>query len=121
MVVLEEAHHFLRRANGEGPGSDLVRQSNILLADAFAEFRAYGQGILVADQAPGDLDQAVLRNTNVKIVHRLFQEADVVAMAEAVGLSEDRRAELRRLASGECVVFTPSLQHPVVCRVSAKE
>jgi DNA helicase HerA-like ATPase len=121
LIVLEEAHHFLRKTSSEGPGSNLVRESNTLLADAFAEFRAYGQGILVADQAPGELDQAVLRNTNVKIVHRLFQEADVVAMAEAIGLNEDNRGELRRLGAGECVVFSPSLQHSVVCRVSAKE
>lgn len=121
LVVLEEAHHFLRRAANKGPSGELVQQSNMLLADAFAEFRAYGQGLLVADQAPGDLDEAVLRNTNVKVVHRLFQEADVAAMAEAIGLSAERRGELRRLGPGECVLFTPSLQQAAMCRVAAKE
>lgn len=118
LLVLEEAHHFLREPASSGPGSEIIRQSNQMLADALAELRAYGQGILIADQAPAELAPAVLRNTNTKLVHRLFLEADVQAMADAIGLEPEQATELRRLRTGDCVLFGPSTPRPVACRVT---
>lgn len=118
LLVLEEAHHFLREPASTGAGSELIRQSNQMLADALAELRAYGQGILIADQAPAELAPAVLRNTNTKLVHRLFLEADVQAMANAIGLEPEQATELRRLRTGDCVLFGPSTPRPVACRVA---
>lgn len=118
LLVLEEAHHFLREETGSGPGAELVRQSNSMLSDAFAELRAYGQGILVADQAPAELAPAVLRNTGTKVLHRLLYEADCRAAGDAIGLDDEQRAALRHLAVGEAVVFTPSTPLPVCCRIS---
>lgn len=119
VVVLEEAHQFLRQSRGDGPSAALTDQSNLLIADAFAELRAYGQAIIVADQSPGELDASVIRNTNTKIVHRLFQDRDVNAVADSMGLDDVQRTELRRLGRGECVVFSPGVQYPFVCEVEA--
>ncbi len=116
-IVLEEAHHVLRESTGSGPSAALIQQSNLLLADAFAELREYGQGIIVADQAPGDLQPAVLRNTATKIVHTLYHEADVRAIGDAIGLDDAQRAELRRLRRGECVVNGSDFPAPVTCMV----
>ncbi len=120
LLVLEEAHHFLRSATGSGPSSELIRQSNMLMADAFAEIRALGQGILLADQAPSDLDPAVLRNTGTKLIHRLLYAADCAAMGDSIGLSEDQRLALRRLRTGECVIQSPSVLTPVTCQIRSK-
>lgn len=117
LLVLEEAHHFLRDAPAAGPGAELIRQSNLLLADALSELRAFGQGILLADQAPGELSPAVLRCTATKLIHTLYHEADVRAIADAVGLDDQQRGELRRLPPGECVVSAPGLPAPVTCQV----
>jgi DNA helicase HerA-like ATPase len=118
MLVLEEAHHFMRRAVGHGPSVELMRETNAILANAFAELRSFGQAILVADQGPGELDEAVLRNTNTKICHRLFYEADCVAMADSMGLDEEQRGALRRLLPGHAAVFSPSLRQAVATRVT---
>lgn len=120
LLVLEEAHHFIRKAEGNGPSVELHRETNTLLANAFAELRSFGQGILVADQAPGDLDAAVLRNTNTKLCHGLFHEADCQAMADSMGLDAGQRTELRRLEVGQAVVFGPSHRQAVACRVEDK-
>jgi DNA helicase HerA-like ATPase len=117
LVVLEEAHHFLREASGGTHAARLAQQSNELLANAFAELRSYGQGILVADQAPAELSAAVLRNTATKIVHTLFHEADCSAIADAIGLEHSHRGELRRLRTGEAIVMGPSTPTPVMCKV----
>ena len=41
-----------------------------MLANAIAEMRTYGEGFIIADQAPGLLDMAVIRNTNTKIMSK---------------------------------------------------
>lgn len=117
LLVLEEAHHLLRSAQGMGPGADLVRQVNQFVADAFAELRAFGQGLLVVDQSPAALDESVIRNTNVKIVHRLLHSADCRAVGESMALDEDEQMELRRLSRGEALVFGRGLARPILTKV----
>lgn len=117
LVVLEEAHHFLRHPTAGMTGFDLMHQSNLIMADAFAELRAFGQGILVADQAPAELSPAIIRSTNTKLMHRLFHEADCNAIGEAAGLEPDQILELRRLRPGECVAFGLSFPRAVCCKV----
>ena len=113
LLVLEEAHHVFRRAEGTGLGSEMLRTSNQLLADAFAEIRAYGQAIMVIDQSPTLLDAAVLRNTNIKLAHRLLYADDCRAVGDAMGLNDEEQVELRRLPRGHCVVHGPGMVRPV--------
>lgn len=118
LVVLEEAHHVLRQDTGLSPSAALIRESNLLLADAFAEMRAYGQGILVADQSPAELEPAILRNTGTKLLHTSYYEPDVQAVADSIGMEQAQRQILRQLRPGECVAKTPELLLPVLCKVS---
>lgn len=121
LLVLEEAHHFLREPQGNAPGSDLVRQGNEMLTDALAEMRSYGQGIIIADQSPDELAPAVLRNTATKIAHGLYYEPDCRAMGDAMGIEPESRSELRRLRPGECIVSGPGYDMPVACKVKQHE
>lgn len=116
LLVLEEAHHLVREAEGHGASAELMRQSNTVIADAFAELRAYGQAILVADQSPALLSRSVLRNANTKVAHRLLDGPDVAAIGDAMGLDELQRKELRHLEVGNCAVTTPHSE-PIHCRV----
>lgn len=113
LLVLEEAHHLLRKPEGHGPGVDMIRISNQMLADAFAEIRVYRQGILAIDQSPTLLDAAVLRNTNTKLAHRLLFADDATAMASAMGLTDEERVQLGRLQRGECVAVSPEMPRAV--------
>ena len=118
VTVLEEAHHFLRASSGTCvPGAELVAESNRLVADALAELRAYGEGIIIADQSPAELDRSVVRNTNTKLVHRLLADEDCQMVGDSIGLEADKQVMLRRLAPGECLVQTPSMLTPVACKV----
>jgi hypothetical protein len=121
LLVLEEAHHFLRRPNGTAPGAELVQQSNELLADALAELRSYGQGILVADQSPAELAPSVIRNTNLKIAHALHFEEDCLTMGNAMGIDAENRAEMRRLARGEALVNAPGFDGPLHAKILSND
>jgi uncharacterized protein len=68
-TVLEEAHRLLR---DPGPGQrGPAAKATELFAAMFAEVRAYGEGLVVAEQIPSKLIPDVVKNTAVKIVHRL--------------------------------------------------
>ena len=78
LTVLEEAHNLLKRSSSSqgSESGDLAGKSVEMISNAIAEMRTYGEGFIIADQAPGLLDMAAIRNTNTKIIHRLPDLSD---------------------------------------------
>ena len=107
ITVLEEAHNLLRRAsqNGDSNGSNLVGKSVEILTNAFAEMRSAGEAFIIADQSPGVLDKAVIRNTNTKIVLRLPEFEDRELVGKAMGLSDAQITELSKLPTGVAAFY----------------
>ena len=85
VTVLEEAHNILKRTSTEqsGESANVLGKSVEMLANSIAEMRTYGEGFIIADQAPGLMDMSVIRNTNTKIILGLPDMED----RELVGLS----------------------------------
>lgn len=102
VTVLEEAHNLLKRTSTEQPveGSNLMGKSVEMLTNAIAEMRTYGEGFIIADQAPGLLDMAVIRNTNTKIIMRLPEYSDRELVGRAAGLKNEQIVELSKLNKG---------------------
>lgn len=123
ITVLEEAHNLLRRTSSEQSqdSSNLQGKSVEMLANAIAEMRTYGEGFIIADQAPGLLDMAVIRNTNTKIIMRLPDESDRVLVGKAAGLTDEQIKELSKLDCGVAAVFQNHWLEPVLCKVSRFE
>ena len=119
ITVLEEAHDLLRRTSTEQSqeSSNLQGKSVEMLTNAIAEMRTYGEGFIIADQAPGLLDMAVIRNTNTKIILRLPDEGDRMLVGKAAGLNDDQVVELSRLDTGVAAIYQNHWLEPVLCRV----
>lgn len=119
ITVLEEAHNLLRRTSSEQSqdSSNLQGKSVEMLTNAIAEMRTYGEGFVIADQAPGLLDKAVIRNTNTKIILRLPDEGDRMLVGKAAGLNDDQIQELSRLDVGVAAVFQNHWIEPVLCKI----
>lgn len=119
ITVLEEAHHLLRRTSVEqsSESSNLLGKSVEMLTNAIAEMRTYGEGFIIADQSPGLLDMAVIRNTNTKIIHRLPDYSDRELVGRACGLNDDQITELSRLDKGVAVIRQSEWLEPVLCKV----
>ncbi len=120
VTVLEEAHNLLRRTSPEqsAESGNLQGKSVEMLANAIAEMRTYGEGFIIADQAPGLLDMAVIRNTNTKILLRLPEDSDRRLTGSAARLTEEQTAELSRLEQGIAAVFQNHWLEPVLCKVN---
>ena len=120
ITVLEEAHNLLRRTSMEQSqeSSNLQGKSVEMLTNTIAEMRTFGEGFVIADQSPGLLDMAVIRNTNTKIILRLPDEGDRILVGKAAGLNDDQITELSRLDTGMAAVYQNTWLEPVLCKVS---
>ncbi|KXS54835.1 MAG: ATPase-like protein [Marinobacter sp. T13-3] len=102
ITLVEEAHRLLSRPE---PGDKAAAMAVESFADMLAEVRKFGVGLVIADQIPSKLIPDVIKNTNTKIVHRLFAEDDRRAMGEAMMMDDEQRAFLPNLDIGEAVIF----------------
>lgn len=118
ITVLEEAHNLLRRTSGaQGQDSaNLQGQSVEMIANAIAEMRTYGEGFIIADQAPGLLDPSAIRNTNTKIILRLPDFEDRNLVGKSAHLNDDQIEELARLKTGCAAIYQNNWLEPVLCQ-----
>lgn len=123
LTVLEEAHNLLRRASADqlAEGGNLLGKSVEMLANSIAEMRTYGEGFIIADQAPGLLDASVIRNTNTKIVLRLPEGGDRSLVGGSEALTDSQIAELARLPRGVAAVYQNDWIEAVLCKIDKAE
>lgn len=119
VTVLEEAHNLLKRTTTEQSteGANLLGKSVEMLTNAIAEMRTYGEGFIIADQAPGTLDMAVIRNTNTKIIMRLPEYSDRELVGRAAGLKDEQIVELSKLNKGVAAIYQNDWIESVLCKV----
>lgn len=119
VTVLEEAHNLLKRTSPDQSmdSANLAGKSVEMLANAIAEMRAYGEGFIIADQAPGLMDMSVIRNTNTKIIMRLPDQSDRELVGRAAGLTDSQITELSKLGKGVAAVYQNDWIEAVLCKV----
>lgn len=115
-VLIEEAHRLLRATppstdpeSANGRGKAVEDFCNML-----AEVRAYGQGFGICEQIPTKLAPDVLKNTNIKIIHRLLARDDRESVATCTCMTDAQRDVLPTLRPGRAVVFTEGMDAPVL-------
>lgn len=116
ITLIEEAHRLL--AKPEPGGSPSQKQAAETFADMLAEIRKYGESLVIADQIPGKLTPEVMKNTNTKIIHRLFAQDDKEAVGHTMGLEEDQAKFLSNLAVGRAVVFNGNWPKAIQVQIS---
>src|SRR5580693_7991328 len=116
VIVIEEAHRLLR-ASREGASAHAVE----LFASLLAEIRAYGEGIIVVEQIPAKLVPDVVKNTALKVLHRLPAHDDRQVVGAAMNLDEDQSRQVVSLRPGVAAVFADGMDRPVRIRVPLGE
>jgi DNA helicase HerA-like ATPase len=117
VIVIEEAHRLLRDRGSQRASTHAVE----LLAGMLAEIRAYGEGIIVAEQIPTKLVSDVVKNTALKVVHRLPAEDDRQLVGAAMNLSEDQSRQVVSLQPGYAAVFADGMDRPLRVQVPLGE
>jgi uncharacterized protein len=113
VLVIEEAHRLLR-AGREGRASGHAVE---LFAGLLAEIRAYGVGLVIAEQIPAKLVADAVKNTALKVVHRLPAADDRALVGAAMNLDEGQSRAVVSLLPGVAAVFADGMDRPVRVRV----
>lgn len=107
VTVIEEAHRLLERVEGgrsqeEGQAKEKAAEA---FANTLAENRKYGEGMIIAEQLPTKLVADAVKNTNLKVMHRLTAEEDRRYLGETMGLDDPQMRFATRLVTGEALTY----------------
>ena len=118
ITLVEEAHRLLSRYEA---GDSLNKKRGVeIFADMLAEVRKYGESLIIVDQIPNKMTPEVLKNTNTKIVHKIFAKDDKEAIGNTMALNEDQRDFLSYLETGRAVVITEGWKKPVQVKITPR-
>jgi hypothetical protein len=119
ITVIEEAHRLLANV----PLSVNQEYANIkgkaveTFTNMLSEVRAYGEGFIVAEQIPSKLSPDVIKNTNLKIVHRIVAGDDRYILGQTMNMDELQHALLSTVKTGQAAVFSEGDDHPLLVKV----
>jgi len=121
LTLIEEAHRLLAATKGTGgvaaDSGDSRGKAVSMFTDMLAEMRAYGEGFLIADQIPTKLAPETLKNSSLKIVHRLVSPDDRYAAGSCINLSEQQMRHLNNLTTGHAIVHDERIGEAVLTHI----
>lgn len=117
VTVVEEAHRLLRRNTQSRAAVHAVET----FASLLAEVRAYGEGLVIAEQIPTKVVGDVVKNTALQVVHRLPAGDDRELVGAAMNLSAEQSEFVVSLRPGVAAVFSEGMDHAVLVRMPAGE
>lgn len=120
LLVIEEAHRLFKREAGRTQSMESADSNAKLvniLSDMMAEIRAYGEGVMIIDQSPTRVADDVIKNSNVKIVHRLDFKDDVENVENCL-VMEHAAGEVASLGVGEMLLRHEGMNKPLKVKVA---
>lgn len=119
ITLVEEAHRLLSKYV---PGDSLSKKNGVeTFSDMLAEVRKYGEGLIIADQIPQKMAPDVLKNTNTKIVHKIFAQDDKETIGNTIALTDEQKSYLSTLVPGRAVVFSQGWEKSILVQVDQEK
>ncbi len=114
LIVIEEAHRLLKnvKTEVETEAANTRGQAVEVFTNMLAEIRAYGQGVLIAEQIPSKLAPDAVKNTNLKIIHRMVAADDRDLLARTTNMDDPQARYVGTLPAGRAVVYAEPADHP---------
>ena len=117
IILVEESHRLLSKYM---PGDSQNKKQGVeTFSDMLAEIRKYGEGLIIVDQIPNKLAADVLKNTNTKIVHRIFAQDDKEAVGNTMALKEEQKEFLSNLNAGRAIMFSDNYGQALQVQIKA--
>ena len=113
LLLIEEAHRLLKNVqSGTGENADPRGAAVEFFCNMLAEMRSKGQGFIVADQIPSKLAPDLIKNTNLKIVHRTVAQDERTLIGGAMNMTEEQISALASLRQGIAAVYSEGDNRP---------
>ncbi|OCL97194.1 ATP-binding protein [Arcobacter porcinus] len=119
ITVIEEAHRLLPNISLDKSGEEASSRAKSIetFTNILAEIRAYGEGIIIADQIASKLHRDVIKNTNIKIIHRTMDYEDREIVGKAINLSDEQILDIAELKSGEAIVHNRDIHQAFMVKI----
>lgn len=119
VVVVEEAHRLLTNVPTEVSSEVANTRGKAVetFVNMLSEIRAYGEGFIVAEQIPSKLSPDIIKNTNIKIIHRMVAGDDRSALGQTMNMKERQNPYLATLLTGQAAVFSEGDDAPLIVKV----
>lgn len=113
VTVIEEARHVVPPRRREEPPSIGEKMIN--------ELRKFGEGMIFIAQFPSQISHEIIKNSSVKVVHRVSWAEDITLLSATLNLNREQQSYLSYLETGIAVVATSGLPGPVLVKVDKFE
>lgn len=119
IIFYEEAHNLIGPITESPDGMSVNPKISATkyLVKMLAEVRALGEGIVIADQLPTVMAPEVLKNTGLKIGHRITAQDDRGLLGSTMSASADQLEEQGTFLTGEALIFYEGLLKPFKMRM----
>lgn len=120
VIFIEEAHNLIANATGEtvtGDANPKVAATNYIVK-MLAEVRALREGIIIADQLPTVMAAEVLKNTGLKIVHRLTAGDDRAVIGEMMSANGMQIESIATYMPGDALISYEGLMRPFKMKIA---
>jgi hypothetical protein len=122
VTVVEEAHRLLARSRGGGGAEEAQAKEKAAeaFANTLAENRKYGEGLIIAEQIPSKLVEDAVKNTNLKVMHRLTAEEERRYLGETMGFDDAQSRFATRLSTGEALVYADEYPEATLAEIKPR-
>lgn len=119
VIFIEEAHNLIAQTTQQSSSEtvDPKISATAFVVKMLAEVRALREAIIITDQLPSALAPEIMKNTSLKIVHRLTAEDDRSMIGGTMAASPQQLEELPVYNVGEAMVFYEKLRKPFKIRM----
>ncbi len=119
VTLIEEAHRLLAAAPQNLPSEESNPRGKAVetFCNLLAEIRAYGEGLVIVDQVPTKLAPDILKNTNLKIAHRLVADDERRKVGGCMNLSDVQERYLSTLRCGVAAVYSEGCDNAYLVRI----
>jgi hypothetical protein len=114
VIFIEEAHNLIgpKAVEMTGENADPKLAATAFIVRMLAEVRALKEGIIIADQLPTAMAPEVLKNTGLKIAHRITASDDRAVLGATMSASELQLERVATFTPGEALVTYEGLLKP---------
>ena len=116
VTVIEEAHRLLHRVDEHSSTAQAVT----MFANLLAEVRAYGEGIVVVEQIPEKVIADVVKNSAIKVMHRLPAAEDREFVGTTMNLSTSQSEQVVALPPGIAATHADGMDRPILLAVDGE-
>lgn len=121
VVFIEEAHNIIAPSTQQMAADSINPKisATAYIIKMLAEVRALREAIVIADQLPTALASEVVKNTGLKLVHRLTAQDDREQIGSAISASPLQLERMASFSTGRTYIYHEDTKRPFEMQVAA--